>query len=560
MKKMFFLCIFFFVLHPAFTQIINWSNSEICFKVDKVATAKYLLPEEKIDSAIKYKVQKQVKFIPPAYHNIKIVATKNNAFIQTIQSCYDEHRSLILSPDIIWLTITQAASIHINQNYNTYKNKIFSDTTNNTITITKREDNLSFDNDRWSSVLSRISKEANTNLKADYYNFFVPQFSTSTPINKTVFEITMLEAFKKKFVYVGESGCGIPKITIKGTKQDWQWIYDNLTQLNKLDLQYWAEELKPIMQQFINASEGKVDKPFWQSIYKKASEYNRYFISGWVIKLFPYIEDIHGEVIFDSTSGDGGMKMEKTYKPNPFLLKDNYLKSTLATNDFPSGLANINFIWDDLFKEKITPLNFYAGFMGIKQYKDKTLEPFIGWAITDTVLLSKRNDSRPDEAMFDIVNYTKYKVKHKETYWSPHFARKVTDSAVFDIKRFKTTQASLKYIRQLILDSLQQNKLFTDSIKKSRRIVIEILSNGSVGAIHSIDTTIDIVNYVYDYAALKPTPFELYIRHILISQPQQWFPAIAHPVDVFDHYAPEDQPKEEHTLKVKANSIVEIVL
>ncbi len=532
-------------------------TTEHTFDVDKVTLAKYFLPTMQTEKAYEYKIQKPIKFIPPLHQNIKIVATKNNAFIQAIQNCYDEHRPLVLSPDIIWLTITQAVSIHINQNFDTYKNLLFKDTSSNKIEIIKREDSLSFKKDYWSSVISRISDDANKNVNADYYKFFVPKFSTTTAITKTVFEITMLEAFKKKFVYVGESGCGIPKITIKGTMQDWQWIYNNLDQLNSFGLQKWADELKPIIQQFINASEGKVDKVFWKDIYKNASEYNGYFISGWVIKLFPYIEDINGDVITDTTLNQWSMKMEKTYKPNPFLYKNTHLKSTLATNDFPSGLANIDLRWDDYFKNKTTHLKFYAGFMGIKQYDNKTLEPFISWAITDTFLISKREDSRYDEAMYDEATYIKYIQKHKDDYWSPHFAKKVTDSAVYDIKRFKTIKASLKYIRQVILDSLQQSHLFIDTVYKNKRIAIEILSNGTVGAIHFIDSTIDIVNYAYDYSSLMPTRLELYIKHILESQPQQWFPAIAHPADILDL---PDTTKEEMTLKVKANSIVTIVL
>ena len=154
----------------------NKNVIEHSFEVDKVIKAKNYLPEQKTDSAYKYKIQKQIKFIPPEHQNITIVSTKNNAFIQTIQNCYDEHRPLILSPDIIWLTITQAISIHINQNFDTYKNKIFKDTSNNKLEIFKREDSLSFRKDYWSSIITRISNETNKNVNDDYYKFFVPKF------------------------------------------------------------------------------------------------------------------------------------------------------------------------------------------------------------------------------------------------------------------------------------------------------------------------------------------------------------------------------------------------
>ena len=152
--------------------------------------------------------------------------------------------------------------------------------------------------------------------------------------------------------------------------------------------------------------------------------------------------------------------------------------------------------------------------------------------------------------------YTKYNQKHKDDYWSPHFARKVTDSAVFDIKRFKTTHASLKYIRQIILDSLKQNKFFKDVLYKNKNVEIEILSNGSIGLVYFVDSVREKLDRYY-YSTIPSTKFELYIKHILESQTQPWFPALAHPVDILDLT---DATKEEEKLKVKANSFVAIVL
>ena len=87
-----------------------------------------------------------------------------------------------------------------------------------------------------------------------FYDFFVPNFSTTTPVQTTVYQITLLESYKKKFSYVGETGCGIPQITITGNKEDWIWIFDHLSDLDKLGLTWWGKELRPIIKEFINVS------------------------------------------------------------------------------------------------------------------------------------------------------------------------------------------------------------------------------------------------------------------------------------------------------------------
>ena len=51
---------------------------------------------------------------PDEQANFGLVNCLNNGLIQTIQECYDNHRPLVLTPDIIWLAICQGISIHIN--------------------------------------------------------------------------------------------------------------------------------------------------------------------------------------------------------------------------------------------------------------------------------------------------------------------------------------------------------------------------------------------------------------------------------------------------------------
>ena len=100
----------------------------------------------------------------------------------------------------------------------------------------------------------------------------------------------------------------------------------------------WKASLEPIIDQFISASEGKVDADFWQNIYKdKRDVYDVYAISGWIHKLYPYIIDIYYK-----------KNLEQRYKPNPFL--DQKLKSSdyLTSNRFPNGTTKVPITWKNL--------------------------------------------------------------------------------------------------------------------------------------------------------------------------------------------------------------------
>ncbi len=503
----------------------------VYIEVSDVRMAGYLLKMDTARQVFENKVGKKIMFFPEEQANYGLVHCNNNGLIETIQECYDNHRPLILTPDVIWLAICQGVSIHINQNYNSLKDTIF--VKNKPKEIVIRNDSLEYSSKHWKELMASFSEETKKYTRDDFYSFFVSKFSTTTEINTTAYQITLLESYKKAFDYVGESGCGIPSIYLAGTTEDWQLILKKLDLLEKIGLANWASNLRPIIEQFIYASESDEDKEFWQNIYKNASEYAAFYISGWIIKFFPYIKVVGSEEegVYDEKTGE--YKVEEKVEPNKFMDGSKYLKSTLSTDNFPSGLARIDVKWNNEFKGVTKKIEVISGFFAIKQYSDKSLEPFISWAICE---------KNAAQANHTLAENKSQKLQHNSDYWSPHFADKLTDSAVYDIKQFKTQSASLNYLQKLITDSLQNHVDFKNINFHGDTILIDVLVNGDIDAISLMKGKDNLVLIAY-------------IKGLLINLPEKWFPALAHVYDVLDMT---DLTEEENNLKVRANSHVKI--
>ena len=69
--------------------------------------------------------------------------------------------------------------------------------------------------------------------------------------------------------------CGIPEITLKGTVEDWKLLHEKALSLGRYDLEWWTEELRPVLDQFVAAALGEVDRQFWSSIYKLKGKWKR---------------------------------------------------------------------------------------------------------------------------------------------------------------------------------------------------------------------------------------------------------------------------------------------
>ena len=325
---------------------------------------------------------REILYMPDEHAQKRIVPSSDlfssNALFETVRDAYHGHHPLALSPDVIWLTICQGMSIHINLNFKSLEGKIYKNGHPDAIHV--RVDTVAFDSTQWSVAVDSLAQHTRRYTDPYFYEAFVPQFSTTSPIDHVAYQITLLHAQQKGFSYSVESGCGIPWIVLRGTTEDWELIKKKLSILNSLGMKKWKSSLLPIIDQFIAASKGKADKSFWANIYKDKTSYGTYAITGWIHQLFPYITNRN-----DSTTylPDWGISVDGiTYQPNPFLNKKVTSSDNLTSDYFPSSILKVPFVWHNHYEGRTDSLYLWSGIWGTKQYGDKTLEPFISWVLT----------------------------------------------------------------------------------------------------------------------------------------------------------------------------------
>ena len=76
--------------------------------------------------------------------------------------------------------------------------------------------------------------------------------------------------------------CGIPEITLEGTVEDWKVLREKALSLGDYGLQWWVEALEPVLDQFVAAASGSIDREFWCRIWPIP------YVTGWILTLFPY--------------------------------------------------------------------------------------------------------------------------------------------------------------------------------------------------------------------------------------------------------------------------------
>ncbi len=285
-----------------------------------------------------------------------------NSFVMAMHVAYTRHRPLTVSPDAVWLCIAQGLARHIDEHAGQLRGRLVRHTGKLTLETLKPELALEPHSvTHWSAAVEDLAGMVRTHLggRAD---LFVARFSTTDACSRVASQITLLGAVQAYFEYVVNSLCGIPRVTLTGTVDDWRDLRARAHILDELDLGWWRKELDPVLAALEDTARGKPSRRFWERAYKVHHGSGGESISGWVNALFPYLGERGDERNPWFEVGDGASELEL-----PKL------------RSYPSGLASAPFTWKLLGGDRA--MRLVAGFVGVAR-RGEGVAPAIGWAVT----------------------------------------------------------------------------------------------------------------------------------------------------------------------------------
>ena len=363
------------------------------FAVSDVPQATEPLAETAYHQAIKNFLLTEQLESCSRYYGRLLSRVRSHPLIAALHAGFVDHRPVCISPDIIWITVAQGLAHHINMNAASLRHHFVRHGTKLKIVI-RREDFIKGSPENpWQEAFSEFSSEIQKYLRPKAHGLVVANFSTTGSVELAASEIVLLDSMHAFFCYEFETVCGIPSITLEGTVQDWESIATRVENFRRFDLAWWVDSLKPILDQFIAAANGEVDRIFWDSIYKRGGKRGSGNngsspVTGWIRKLFPYV--------YDSSAREMSYAFEKFHHsrgehPSTMLRRNAWLDHSLADEDgpgpkredFPGMPARAPFVWKYLDHE--FNMAFVGGLIGVRQAPDTlTLRPEIGWAVLDT--------------------------------------------------------------------------------------------------------------------------------------------------------------------------------
>ncbi len=289
-----------------------------------------------------------------------------NPFFKGMIDAFADHRPVVLTPDAIWFLISQGFAHWVNDNPEELRD-LFVDHEGKIDLIVQSNKKLLSEKVDWEAIVNGFYEQIRDNTKGDIADIISEPFSTTGVNEHMVSQIALMEACKSYFDYiVMYASCGIPSVTLKGTPDDWQSVLDRTRKLRAYGVDWWVDDLEPILEEFVKASKGKPDTEFWRSIVKKyrpgdvrglscGMDMGSTKFDGWFLKFLPYDEQ-----------GRTPAEVNMDHNMQPEMVRTEY--KYIIFNDFTGEV------------EKTMMMEFWAGIVGMEVDPETyAMTPKMGW-------------------------------------------------------------------------------------------------------------------------------------------------------------------------------------
>ncbi len=351
--------------------ILHRSATEICFRVDEVEPCLEPCIPIKTRTRVRQDIGRPVLACSHDESSEIILAAgaATHGFVNAVYVAFSQHRPLVLTPDVLWITLAQGFAHHITNHAEALRSSVVRHKGKKTLEATTVE---LLTPEHWAEVVQQWSEGIRQHVQGDLYQLMICDFSTTSPVIRTASQVVMMDAFQRYFDYELSCICGIPSITVKGSVDDWVRINERVDVMATFHLDWWTDRLKPICEGVIATVQGTPSQQFWKHIYSPKEMYGGDLITGWVADLFPYLKH--------AITNAPTIRNPILATPREKLTE----KDGLSSAALPTGLSRAPFTLKSASTDASKELELVAGFLGVRQHADGgQLKPEIGWAVVE---------------------------------------------------------------------------------------------------------------------------------------------------------------------------------
>jgi hypothetical protein len=369
----------------------------ITFEVSHVVSSQARLPTTDVRASMNRLVRGGIDALWHDDPHARFVETEGHGFVEAARLAFSDHLPLEFGPDEVWACIVQGVATHLRLHADALRRLMVSHDGRKPLCVERHDFVRDVAANDWAGFFEDLVASATASATAPGNG---PQpacdapaarlfldFSTTLPAARTALQIAGLSGLTSWYDYACLTLCGIPRITLKGSVDDWMAMSRRLSDLHGLGLGGWLRSVIAVVDRLAATARGDVDVAFWRSFFKLDDQSGGPNVSGWINALFPYTVTLAGQG-YDQVNlpqanawaqlWDVDMPAHRHHAP--------------ACHEFGTGVATVPVTWR-LPGDKVDLLAC-GGFIGVAQDEaTRALRPVLGWAMQDGERAARRHDA-----------------------------------------------------------------------------------------------------------------------------------------------------------------------
>lgn len=319
------------------------------------------------------------------------VYVSSGSFVRGAIEAWAKHQHLVLRPDEVWFEILAQLNFYMSRNAERVRHLFVEHDGRKEIVVAGRS---------WDEMLESFGEEIQHRVKTPWLlDWATPSFTTSTTNDTLTATVLLMGMLQQYFTYEALMICGLPRITLLGTRADWASLLLKLDHLSAFGPEpaAYAENLRPILARFVRTwdePESEEVKAFWRQIVRADKAYGcgegawEWDVSGWITGFLQWRKEGELRVLkddyIDIYDDDEEEEDDTPYEGSLTLDNITYTPEPLAS--IPIAYAKVPLLLQTSPDTK-TQAYLLAGNIGIKRVEDKedggqvTAQPLSGWCV-----------------------------------------------------------------------------------------------------------------------------------------------------------------------------------
>jgi hypothetical protein len=193
-----------------------------------------------------------------------------NGLVGAALEAWNGHHHLVLRPDDLWLAITSQLGFFITAHAEALRHKFVSHEGQKELGV---EQGMHPDDADYGKFAMQMAEEIGRHVvDPDLVPWILPDFTTTTDTDRVAGAVLLMGAMQRYFTYSFDCcTCGIPSVTLLGTRADWEQLQQRVGRIGRLEGE--AVEFQRLLEPIVRHMVLSFDDPtcdavlhFWRCI------------------------------------------------------------------------------------------------------------------------------------------------------------------------------------------------------------------------------------------------------------------------------------------------------